>query len=785
MSNVPETTSYDDATLLAYARGELSEGEVHAFESRVRRDTALRDQYRAATAGHFPTIPNYTVLQQVGKGGFGVVYKAIHHSKERIEAVKVLFSRAPTLASYFKNEVHLIARLRHENIATLYEAQLDAPPFHYAMEYVDGQRFNDYIRTRNIPLDRRLQIIRTVAVALAYAHREHVVHRDIKPQNVLIDAGGAPHLVDFGIATRVGADGAARGAAGERPVGTQGYIAPEQAAGRQVDRRADIYAMGALLFFAVTGEPARQATDARVVAQLLDASEIARREDLMAIIARCVQTDPADRYDNCEALIQDLDAYVAGRPVQAREDATALEHLVAAAHLVSRNYPTAVLGGIVGIVTICLTALFYLANAQHVEFGGRGDQTVIVAFGDSTTAAIADKRIGADLPGLSAWNLSSWRMLHGRFMEKLNECRPLVLVWDYAAPDCTSEFDAYFAAGARAANYPVIIGAAEFDQNGEPKICPEIRRAVDGVGALHIANPDYASGQFEVAYCIQRGFEPPIPSLAVAAYAASVFPNCDPVLQLDPERLVLHVRYRNRTPTDDGSRWQTIEHELPILKVVTIPPETPRLTRYLRVGDNVAHARVNARPSTYWSTPQRRVAYEDVLTADVEQLRRWFDGKAVIVGSYLPLRDQHRLRTGEVIQGVQIQADSLDALLADIRISRVAAPSLAARCLLWALLAALLVRLIPTRKWRGLRFCALCSTAVVLAGLLVGLRAAATVGVPWFREMSLGASAFAVSAALCFLAKAHRERQLQLAPTDVILRKTADAPASTLLADAS
>lgn len=785
MKNGSDAPRDDDQTLLAYARGEMSDERGRQLEARMIRNSPLRDRYRAATAGHFPDIPNYTVLQQIGKGGFGVVYKAIHHSKERIEAVKVLFSRAPTLAGYFKNEVHLVARLRHENVATLYEAQLDEPPFHYAMEFVDGQRFNEYVRTQRIPLPRRLQIVRTIAGALSYAHRENVVHRDIKPQNVLIDAHGVPHLVDFGIALRLNPDAPGEPATGDRPVGTQGYIAPEQAAGQAVDRRADIYALGALLFFAVTGDPARQATDARHVTQRLAAADIARREDLAAIIARCVQADPADRYGSCDEFVQDLDAYLAGRPVRAREDATALEHLIVAAQLVSRNYPLGVMTLIVGVVTATLSLLFYQANAQHVEFGGRGDQTMIVALGESTIAAIDEGRIGADVPGLSGWNEASWRMLHGRFMEKLNACRPLVLVWDYEAPSCYPEYDPMFVAGAQSATYPVIIGASEFDQNGVPKLCPELSSAVDGVGALHVANPDYARDQFEVAYCIQRGFEPPIPSLAVAAYAASVFPNCNPVLQLDPERLLLHVRYKNRNPTEDGSWWQTIEHQLPILRVVTVPADKPSLTRYLRVGDMVANARVNARPTSYWENPARKIMYEDVMTADAEQLRRWFDGKAVIVGSYRPLRDLHRLRSGEYVRGVQIQADSLDALLADIRISRVTAWSLVTRGVPWALLGAFLIRLIPARKWRSLRFSTLCTTFFVLLGLVVGLRTAATVGLPWIRELALGASTFTVCAALCFLAKAHRERLLQLAPTDVLLRTATEGPDTTVMAEQS
>ncbi|RMF72358.1 MAG: hypothetical protein D6744_16935, partial [Planctomycetota bacterium] len=118
----------------ALARGELRGPAQRDVERHLERHRACREEFRRLTAGRFPQIENYTIVEQIGKGGFGVVYKAIHHDKERIEALKVLFTKTPLMTSYFENEVHLIAKLRHPHIATLYDAHLSSEPLYYTME---------------------------------------------------------------------------------------------------------------------------------------------------------------------------------------------------------------------------------------------------------------------------------------------------------------------------------------------------------------------------------------------------------------------------------------------------------------------------------------------------------------------------------------------------------------------------------------------------------------------------------------------------------------------------
>ncbi|HMQ16460.1 MAG TPA: protein kinase, partial [Phycisphaerae bacterium] len=483
----PELGNCHDPYLVhGLADGTLDTAARRRAERLLERSEPCRELYRQLTYGRFPSVPNYTIVDQVGKGGFGVVYKAVHHAKERTEALKVLFSKTPLLATYFENEVHLIARLRHPNIAMLYEAQLSVPPLYYTMEFVEGERLNDYLKTREVSLAHRIEIIRKVALALSYAHEQGVVHRDVKPQNILIDARNEPHLVDFGIAKRLellqagpATAGAADDDAPEGPVGTLGYIAPEQGKGGEADARADVYSVGALLFHCVTGEPARLARDGPRCLQVLRSRRIGQAEDLAAIIARCVESDPAQRYQTTAALAADLQNYLEGRETAARRLPTLFLRIVRILALMIRNKPYQLRSSLLVMAAVFVAAIFWGLGARlETPRPEPRPRTVLIRFDTDTEEAIRDGRLGAELPGLSFYEPKSYRLLHGRLLERLAAGKPRVIVFDYIFPDAQPEFDPAFADGIRKAGAPVVVGVRSFDINGEPEISETLRGVI-------------------------------------------------------------------------------------------------------------------------------------------------------------------------------------------------------------------------------------------------------------------------------------------------------------------
>lgn len=764
------------AQLEALAKDELAESARLAAEQLLTSSAPHREIYAKLTRGRYPRVPNYTIIRQVGKGGFGVVYKAVHHAKERFEALKVLFSKTRVLTSYFENEVHLIARLHHANIATLYEAQLEEPPLYYTMEFVEGERLNDFVRNQQLTLADRIHILRTVALAIDHAHAEGVVHRDLKPQNILINASGVPKIVDFGIAQKLAEVGAAQ--APETPenrpaLGTVGYVAPEQESGRSVDHRADVFSLGALLFHCVTGEPARLARLADQRQKILNERNVAHARDLSDIIARCVAEDPADRYASAAEFAADLENYLEGRPVTAPGSRPYVQQAARIGALLLRNYPLAVRSSVVVTIAALLTSLFSALGARVATepTGLPPDQVTLIGFTEDTLEAMRSGEIGADLPGLDPNPFTgrrSWRLLHGRLMERLALAAPSVVAWDYFFP-AESEFDDAMARGIRAlAPCPVIFAAKEFYEGGEPQITPTIGEHAHACGIIYGTNPDASRFEYEIVYCHKRGIDDPIPSLAIATWAAAKYPECVPELAIRPEAEELYVRFELRDPQPFQSRFRGAE-QLPLQQIVRIREDDPRVPLMLRhimkPGDVLAHARIRAMPQEFWEVPGRVVAYHDVLTASRAQLRNWFHNRAVLIGQMMGQADLHRRQTGAEVYGCQVHADAINALFGPTRHERIHRSALLVRCLGWSLAAALVTAVVARRRWPPAWISATFCFGFALSGALFGASAVVSVTDPALVEASLAASALASAGGVLLWTKIVRDQQLVQLPS--------------------
>jgi len=265
------------------------------------------------------TVSHYRILEKLGGGGMGVVYKAEDLKLGRLVALKFLTefpfgSRDKTVLARLEREARTASALNHPNIITIYDISSDAGHDFIAMEYVDGQTLQQAIPKRGLPLNQALLYGIQIAGALARAHSAGITHRDLKPSNVMADKHGTVKVLDFGLAKLTGPSGPGQEDPAHtlRPlteqgaiVGTVAYMSPEQAEGKPVDARSDIFSFGSLLYEMVTGRRAFQgdtkaSTLAAVITRDPSASSAPIPYDLEKIVSRCLRKQPERRFQHMD-----------------------------------------------------------------------------------------------------------------------------------------------------------------------------------------------------------------------------------------------------------------------------------------------------------------------------------------------------------------------------------------------------------------------------------------------------------------------------------------------------
>ena len=265
----------------------------------------------------------YQIVSALGAGGMGEVYRAHDPRLRRDVAIKILPNADPERRQRFEREAHAIAALNHPNIVTIYSVEeADGVPF-LTMELVDGRPLSESVPAEGMPLDRLLAIVVPLANALSVAHEKGITHRDLKPANVMIGADGRVKILDFGLAKLQEVSATAAGATtlptepitGEgRVVGTVAYMSPEQAEGRTIDARSDLFSFGVMLYELATGRrPFRGDSSMSVIASILRDSPAPVTErrphlprELSRIVKRALAKDPEQRYQTAKDLRNDL-----------------------------------------------------------------------------------------------------------------------------------------------------------------------------------------------------------------------------------------------------------------------------------------------------------------------------------------------------------------------------------------------------------------------------------------------------------------------------------------------
>ena len=282
--------------------------------------TALSDASvrRLAVVASLPDLSGtrYTLLEEIGRGGMAVVYRARDETLGREVAIKVSSApeRRANLDARMRTEAAVLAALEHPGVVPVHDAGVlpDGRAF-YVMKRVHGTLLGDLARS-SIGADERVRILERVCETMAFAHARGIVHRDLKPENVMVGDFGEVLVMDWGVARIAGAD-----AEPGTVIGTPGYMAPEQAAGRSgdADERADVYALGAVLFALLTGSVPSDEPDAARIA-LAGRRDLPRR--LRAVGEKALAADPAARYADAGEMGADLARFRAGRPVAARPE---------------------------------------------------------------------------------------------------------------------------------------------------------------------------------------------------------------------------------------------------------------------------------------------------------------------------------------------------------------------------------------------------------------------------------------------------------------------------------
>jgi predicted Ser/Thr protein kinase len=275
------------------------------------------------------SIANYDLLAELGRGGMGIVYKAQDRRLGRLVALKVILAgghAGSTERKRFQIEVEAAAKLQHANIVQVHEVGEDGGRPYMSMEYCPGGSLEDQIRDKPQPPREAAQLVATLADALHEAHKAGIVHRDVKPANVLLAANDAPKLADFGLAKSLNSEDSLTQTGAI--MGSLGYMAPEQAVGRTRDATAatDIYSLGALLYKLLTGRPPFQGPtqldtiNSIVATDPVSIQVLQRRvpQDLVTICHKCLEKSPTRRYPTAAALAEDLRRYLADEPIQAR-----------------------------------------------------------------------------------------------------------------------------------------------------------------------------------------------------------------------------------------------------------------------------------------------------------------------------------------------------------------------------------------------------------------------------------------------------------------------------------
>lgn len=708
-------------------------------------------------------IGKYRISRLINGGGQGTVYEALQPDPTdltrplRVVAIKVMNHPAPSEAAArrFRDEYRIVAKLRHPGIVHFYEAGLyscgpeGSRPF-YVMEYVPGARgLTDYADNKKLDLEDRLRLLLDVCEVVAYAHKQNVIHGDLKPANILIDPSFAsgvgthtarcyPKLIDFGLARTAVSDLVNRG----HVAGTLQYMSPEQFTDPEtLDERSDVYALGIIAYELLTrGKlpyrvPGRNFSEARSVVCDEDPVPLGKAdpnvdEALEEIVMKALEKDRDRRWDSVHDMAGRLAAFVGqpARTARLRPRSARLRHgvplsltvVLLAALLVE------LVGGPIIYRATSADSHFQKIVMSLIPQRGWGPSLSLVRIieirDDGNPDALPAKAPNApQTPDDAASEVRLFALL----LRKLLPSGVAVVVGDVLRPGQPGPSDELVEAGQllRANGAHLVIGTRSwrYDDHGRADLDPRM---------LPFSRPGGVSASFDpsawgVDLAVQPEGADPVPSLALAAFAAHRHPDLEPVYRFFPG--ILEIRYCARDPASPLP--SPIPRHTDAVRMTALSIVTENAPDFgLRVGDVTGY---------YVAIPPSEPVYhastfrlDDVLVADDDQLQSWFGGMIVLVVDARAGRPRFTHPDGRQLPGMYGHAAAVEMLFRD---TPVRAPGWApafALTLFGSCLGALCVpRLLATSRsvrWRRTRLVAIAAARLVgLTVLLVSISLAA------------------------------------------------------------
>ncbi len=400
-----DQSRFDKLTRMA---GPMGEGLPHARELAATIDPS---EPKESSETKTPSIDlagtriryfgDYELLEEIARGGMGIVYKARQSTLKRIVALKMIlagqFAGEEDVRRFYA-EAKAASSLDHPNIVPLFEIGQHNGQHYFSMAFVAGQSLARKIVDGPLPPREAAQMMKKIAEAVAYAHIEGVIHRDLKPANVLLDQEGEPRVTDFGLAKRTIGDDAESlaGLTGTGQVlGTPSYMPPEQAAGRtnQIGPLADVYSLGAMFYCLLTGRPPFQAASPfDTLIQVIEQDPVPLRRldrkiprDLETICMKCLEKEPARRYESSQQLLDDIGRFLDKRPILARRTGP----IGRSARWAQRN-SSKIISASSAALTVVVALVAIIAGLQYYRQSQLAS-VKFVASGQTLTAEILDQ----------------------------------------------------------------------------------------------------------------------------------------------------------------------------------------------------------------------------------------------------------------------------------------------------------------------------------------------------------------------------------------------------------